>query len=144
MANHPNVDKIRLFVKRLKALVEQRSTQFTKQSVDMHCTGLYHNCGTPGCHAGWVHLAIPDILPPLRDYSWVVVSTRFGKWLLESTNHRSLEEWAEAYPDLWGSSNYHMFTDPEAFNQCTDRFDVQVIIDHWEGVANRIEQLVSN
>ena len=144
MANHPNVDKIRLLVKRLKALVEQRNVQFTKQSVDMYCTGLYHNCGTPGCHAGWIHLALSDILPPLYAYNWSTVGLLFGKWLLENTNHRSLEDWAEAYPNLWGSSNNNMFSDPEAFCQTCSVFDVQVIIDHWEGVANRIEQLVSN
>ena len=58
MENHPNVDKIRLLVKRLKELVEQRSTRFTKQSVDMQLVGFYSDCGTPGCHAGWVHLAL--------------------------------------------------------------------------------------
>lgn len=144
MAQHPNVDKIRLFVKRLKELVEQRKETFTKQSVDMYCTGLYHNCGTPGCHAGWVHLAIPDILPPRYAYNWSTVGRFLGLWLLENTNYGSLEEWAEAYPSLWGSSNNFMFTNPEAFNQSCSVFDVQVIIDHWEGVANRIEQLVSN
>lgn len=140
MANHPNIERLRIFITEL----ENKISNWIIPDPDccMWSTNLYNHCKTPGCHAGWVQIAIGSryLMQQHGNYYYLVTAAHFSRWLLDD-EHGDLELWAKLNPDIWGSKNYRMFCDGEAFNQPTDKFPATAILNHWKEVLKRLEAL---
>jgi hypothetical protein len=121
--------KILKFVEKLKAVAGEG------RRCDMGTTRVAPVCRTPGCHGGWAGIALgfKDI------YDYTQGAHALAQYL-GFTDRYALATWARDNPGIWGNtSGYDMFLSPAAFGQDDECFPVQVLIDHWEGVANRLK-----
>jgi hypothetical protein len=107
------------------------------QYCDMGTVGMYEDCNTPGCHAGWAGFVLG-----VRVGHWTFGADALATFLYgKETHYTDLEMWAHMRPAIWGNtSGYQMFRHGEAFGQDFDKFPVCVIRNHWLGVAKRLKE----
>jgi hypothetical protein len=115
------------FVERLRAVASDG------RLCDMHKTVINPNCNTPGCHAGWAAIALGA-----KGNSFQVgmkaLATHLG-----FLNLIELRAWAKNNPDIWGNPyGKFMFQDGYAFGQKSNVFSVDVLINHWQAVGERL------
>ena len=136
-----NLERLREFVTLLKA------ADYPNSHVDMYA-GIEPSCGTPGCHAGMVAIALAPYKNRYYDspngvYNYEAWAYALARFLFndDTADAEDLSEYMG--PDnawLWGNDNgVYMFISGAAFGWVADIFPHQVIIDHWERVLNRYE-----
>jgi len=124
--------KIFEFVEKLQAVVGDKLC-------NMYSIDLKPECNTPGCHAGWVEIAL-GIRNSGRNYHFLESAERLAIFL-GFDSHRQLKYWAEDNPKIWGNEQgADMFGSPLAFSQLKDSFPAQILVDHWRGVGERLKK----
>ena len=156
---HPHPEAIRAAMDRL----EKVATAAGHPIVEMNEGRIMrHACGTSACHGGWYVIAKMEEM----DIAWsdqiaisYEVPVRPSTVLPNTMNAITFDEgadllardlgfrlsfhlrdWADMYPDLWG--NIHgsaMFIAGYAFGIEGRSPTTRDIINHWRGVADRIE-----
>ena len=103
--------------------------------------GCHHRlCDTPACHGGWgaiLYGVIGNDMDTLDFYlqGADLIAKELG---FHSRNH--LISWADNYPEYWGNDEgQYMFNGPEAFDQDCINFPFPVIYEHYDSVADRLE-----
>lgn len=104
----------------------------------------YNECGCPGCHGGWALLALRPIklLAESIEEDFAEGADLLAQYLFNDVraSRFDLENWANENPVIWGNSNgYCLFAASSAFGQEDNVFHPQVLIDHWNAVADRLE-----
>jgi len=123
-------EKILQFVEKLKHVGLGSSDRFCSMST----VGIYHRCRTPGCHGGWAAIALG-----IKEDHYIYGAQALAQFL-GFLDEEALRQWASDNPGIWGNEHgYYMFHKPFAFDQERDTFSVTVLIDWWEGVANRLK-----
>jgi hypothetical protein len=122
-------NKVFEFVALLRAATKRTGgygCDMAQASVDPHC-------GTPGCHGGWAGIALN-----VETDSYLDGGDALAKHL--GFNFRwELKRWALQNPDIWGNRNgLLMFGCPSAFDQKNTHFSVDVLIDWWQAVGERL------
>ena len=104
-------------------------------------------CGTIACHAG--HYAIEKFLIGEAEVDWKFADYIDGAWMMASDlgfgdSRYELIEWARENPEIWGNEyGYEVFSELDAFvvDDYEGDFTLLHIAKHWDGVADRLEQL---
>ena len=137
-----NIERLQGFVKTLQSMKQD-------MPIDMGSSAK-PQCGTPGCHAGLVMLALDKM--GIKQTEWCLRNDlyyyrdhahRLARYLSKSeeANMGDLEYWASGHPEIWGNdSGLYMFGNGLAFDQDTDYFPSSVIVDHWAGVLDRLTE----
>lgn len=100
---------------------------------------LYHVCTTALCHGGWYAVA-----HNLHHRSGIATykdgADLISEHLGVGPSRHDLTEWSYHNPQLWGNRHGHLMfnsTAPGCFGISDTPTDLQQIIDHWKGVAER-------
>ena len=106
-------------------------------------------CGAVACHAG--HYAIEKSLTRENEKSFQFANYLDGAWMMAADlgfgdSKLSLMNWAYENREIWGNDyGYEMFSSLDAFVFAIDDWEGEVtllhIAKHWDGVADRLEQL---
>ena len=120
--------------------------------VDMAETHIRKDeCGTTACFAGWYELACQvdegtvrwtddGCLRRCKSIGAAPFRDGSGRLALDLgfKSDEALSDWALCLPEIWGNSDGDsMFSSPFAFGK--QAVTLQDIIDHWHGVADRLE-----
>ena len=128
-----------LNVKQLEQIIDNLELIVNGHMVDMCETEIYplelkQECGTPGCHAAWLGLAIGSTTESFSD-----VANEFAN-LIGFNDRSQLCNWANNNRHLWGNDNGDfMFMSQSAFGQESYIFPAKILVDHWRGVIRRIK-----
>ena len=135
-------------IKRLQRFVKTLQSMEQDMPIDMD-GALEPRCGTPGCHAGLVMLALDKMGLKQTEYylnegyDYCDQADRLARYLFASKKRdkSDLENWAFQNPKIWGNQRgLGLFVHGESFGQTTDSFPSSVIVDHWAGVLDRLTE----
>lgn len=114
---------IKTLLDRLRPIVGDRVCKMSQVRIEPEC-------GTPGCHAGWIAIALAEDI----GHNYVQ-----GIDILQDLFGCNVRIWAESEAKIWGNSfGYNMFCGSEAFGQIDNAFPATVLVDHWQGVFDRL------
>jgi len=122
----------------LEKIIDRLSVIVSGHMVDMMQSYIHHElsnyCGTPGCHGGWLGIAMGTTAVEY-DVAIHEFALKIG-----FNNQEALKCWAHNNPTIWGNEcGYYMFISSTAFDQLTNTFSAQVLVDHWRGVISRLK-----
>lgn len=129
--NTPTQEQFDIVINKFKKIIEA----YPQGQVKMTNVGI-HKCGTPMCHAGWYALA-SDIKGHYQNGTSQMTQDLGFDFTYQ------LKAWAHENRRIWGNKEgFNMFNEPQAFNglenlKRDDKFGLQIIVDHWEGVKQR-------
>ncbi len=88
---------------------------------------------------------IQEYITDEQNYSYEIWEDALDSYLGFSSNKvsdsLSLLGWATSNPDIWGNKyGYKMFIEGSAFGQDSDIFPLSVIIDHFNAIADRLNE----
>jgi len=127
----PKVKKLTEIIGELKKIVENHKVDMGSGTIDPNA--LNNPCGTPGCHGGWLALAMKT-----STADWELGAEQFAKFI-GFKSRQQLKDWAGMNPNDWGNKHgASMFYSGQAFGRNSDIFPAQVLVDHWEGVIDRL------
>ena len=133
-----NIERLQRFVKTLQAIRQDMPICILSRENPQ--------CGTPGCHAGLVMLALDKMRIKQTEYyinkgyDFRDQGDRLARYLFaHKERHKlDLENWAGENPEIWGNDyGDNLFFAAEAFDKDTYRFPSSVIVNHWAGVLDR-------
>lgn len=137
--------KIRKVCKRLER-VEPASSH-----VNMDASTIFMGSSVVACHGGFYALARKHHHPEfdwregyfIDRFGYRVQFTDGANWLAKDLGMRSSERlrvWAHENPKIWGNAyGLNMFSSQLAFGERVTLFKLRTVIDHWFGVANRLQ-----
>jgi hypothetical protein len=100
-------------------------------------------CGTPGCHAGLLWLAM-EFSEKGQSYSWMTSAHKTAKFLFadDRATMDDLMWFADRNPEWWGNNcGGFMFANGMAFGERVNSFEEWKIAEHWLHVAERGDML---
>ena len=133
-------ENLAFFVERLKGVVAlERGCKVNMFSIEEPV------CGTPGCHAGLIYLALRAHLEFPYRYAFDKAAEVLAQFLLGPYEKNPSELYGEPLRryagdnhEWWGNiSGRFMFSSGIAFGMEVDTFESKVILNHWEGVLER-------
>ena len=149
---NPSPEKIRAAMDLLELHVPEKH-ELNMEAGDCYCRP---ECGTVACFGGFYALAK---LKETGEERWMCTAITSTPFLVTPMRARGspysfgydefvkdigideLAEWARANPDLWGNEHgLKMFLGEEAYGGEPTTITLYDVIDHWRGVANRIEE----
>lgn len=134
-----NIPYLRKIIAKLKDLEKAYVKRYGEANANMGDTGLEYECGTPGCHAGWLAIADPSLMRSLTyDYEDVAAAFLERLWI---SDFLDMDEPVDAVHHLWPSIGMDaVFSHAPSFG-IPDGYDVplSIIISHWEQFADNYE-----
>ena len=127
---------------RLKELVQKMKDYLDENNdfgIHMESAYLYEpDRGKPykicGCHAGFISAVFGE-----SGEKWLY-GAKFLSNFLGFGTYEKLPKWAQKNPDIWGNEEgIYLFSDSVAFGLGDTIFSAEKIVEHWEGVLDRLE-----
>ena len=104
--------------------IEMNRTQLALEDVNYPC----------GCHAGFISAVFGES----DGIDWEESSRKLCNFLGFNLKF-DLEDWAQDNPEIWGNEDgIFMFSDGTAFGSESRIFSAEIILNHWEGVLERL------
>ena len=126
------------------AMAKLRKVDGAQVRVDMLQGTIKHEggmiCGCMGVHYSravkpWWRGAVPIFC--MHDFAWGANQLAQDLGFSETIE---LTDWVARNRELWGNNIGSMFTDPAAYGCTKDTITLGRVIDHWLGVADRVQE----
>ena len=149
--NSINIEKLEKFLTHFVDFLVLREKRNIGSECNMLRASVNEDCGTPGCHAGWIHLVLNSFCEeyvewttyPYRLFHYERVGYWFLCWLFDKEYNNDLGHDLALNgfsQHLWGNPvAVNMFDLGEAFNQKTCSFPATVLASHWENVLRKLK-----
>lgn len=151
--NAINIEKLELFLTEFVDLVITRQKEHPE--IELRCDILKTSinetseCGTPGCHAGWIHIVMTSFCEEYQQwnngayYSYDIVGDWFICWLFDRNYNEdeSIDVLKYGFSEkLWGNPMAcKMFCMQESFDKKSHIFPVSLLIGKWEEVLRKLK-----